>query len=1244
MVRPINPKSKPISAADRFAQGIERDYGADVTESFDMIPELDDAPLTAGEVAQLQSENILGDYDETSPLPTRVVEEDVSPEASRSIEERMQELEDDPTEGFNRIVEEIKDRGIADPDLEGTTSLTPIVERQLRKHLDLKRKEAPLPTKESGLLETRSAENLRVAITSARQKDDPSYKISFINKQSSEELIDLGARLKLGFSSRVKPLLQDRNNPTSTKLVNFLLTNKLIDEMGRPTNTLANAGAIAMVEALKDAVLKENKNIFWETNDFGVRERKEGKNLAGTTLQAEDIQTNLGRLAIDYAIPNVNATNTGMATKFGGSSANVDSEVVAALDVLLSDMMNDEGFFQNDVDINNPGAVSVTAEGATYYQGIKDILPALGIRDLTYRSKVPVRVPTLADVRGQKKKGDLSIAGKISRARTQELEVLNILNAMAVKIDHVGFTIATKMVNEVIKYNLTGVNKGIGVGLETPQAQIDDGQFRIDTQNTFNSDGYSDSIYAKTLGLDQASWKKALLKAQKTLSDIEARDQARMVMHIEARKIIKMMNRALSEMSVDQNGNAVSDIYYNEYFTSSSVGRYFMRNSDVNPQTSKLARMFVVNAYSPYINPEAVVTSPTDTYKGWAYIIGYNLLDTGRPSEEKGWNEIQNPTLQILKEGERNSTYNSWVAKGKLIQEAMVKDPNKIDREVLGEELFEEIFEATKGGNKGEWVYKVRSYIDMANFNEVRKSKAPNAIFQPTAQVEHDGKSNGIAIQALQLGNENILKHIGLLYADANNVVPYGTIREKFVEKMSMNIKGVFAGDPDKEAYWGDMYKNILEMEDRTKRSSIIKLLSKLPLMEVSYGKATGYNYDSATELLGEYGNDILSPDSENLYVNNESQRVEDLNILIQNTLESMLDIKTQKILKRFGEAFAIMGLVPDILGPLGTPHYLGGKTSIPILNKDGTPKTIKIPLRESSLQTGEILAENNIDVPIRQVINTATNPSKNTKLIKNPETDEWVSEPTTLYGKQVENQAPVVLIQQIDAAIMRATIAEINRDRVFPGGSRKARPPLFVIPIHDAIITDASSVSQYHSTINKKFKEIAMGGPQRGGYNMFTAVRDTYNRGLKRFENSLKDNFSKKNAINYDNERWRALHRFLVNNQLAVEETKEEKEERLEQLGYSDKGGGIQTSGKVPTLSPTNRAAINQYAKSKGWRTDGSGFLTNQEILAIVKQILSESNGFKIDALLSDRIKVSNANKELVRNTIAKQRSYQIN
>lgn len=87
-----------------------------------------------------------------------------------------------------------------------------------------------------------------------------------------------------------------------------------------------------------------------------------------------------------------------------------------------------------------------------------------------------------------------------------------------------------------------------------------------------------------------------------------------------------------------------------------------------------MARMFVGNAVTINLNPNK--DTKTETYKGWAYIIGKNILPPSEvmfttPNKERSpqrtedltYNTILNKSLSILS-NPNDPVYNMWVSKG----------------------------------------------------------------------------------------------------------------------------------------------------------------------------------------------------------------------------------------------------------------------------------------------------------------------------------------------------------------------------------------------------------------------------------------------------------------------------------------------------------------------------------------------------------------------------------------------------
>lgn len=1076
----------------------------------------------------------------------------------------------------------------------------------------------------------------------------------------AEGIMDMGNRVSIFFDKSIAPTL-NYNDEISRKSRQFLIDEGLVieDPSGQltPTPRFVNSVAIGQIATLKEATFKENKSITHmtdpETGRYGRKDefrrekrKREDESIEGEIIEAEDIIQNIASIVFDIALenPNTVVTNLGEIVRgYGGASKRVPRDVMQVFQHMFAQSMVDQGFFTTGIDPNNPSATFISSPGATFYESVKGILPLMNIKDVGRYSTVPVRVGTPDFIKGQKKKGDesISVKGTISKYKKLVIDTTNLLNSIPVRIDKTMFAQAKTMVNQVV--------------MLTEAEDIENDRFKLDpqmwhqevTEDTSTGQAiqtrvnYSTHRFARTLGMDKASWNKAYLNAKKIMPDHRARDAANLVMATEARKLIKMMHRA-GEMA---GGNL---LYYNDFFTANSVGRYFMRNTDVNPQINKLARMFVTSAFDSRIHisaPQAGILDKVSyandtTYKNWAYIVGYHLnsYPDGVASEDKGWNNIMNPALATLSDP-KDPVYQSWVKKGQALQKSFDR-VNGFVIEKLPAGLADEIFEFDRNGAKGEWAYKMQAYIDVANFDYVRKY---GGTFTPQARVEHDGKTNGLAIQAMQMGDVTTLKLVGMLYNDTENVIQWGTIRDKFVNNLPKNIETIFAGDLDRKAEYKRMFDNLFNLKDEKVKGDIMKLFAKAPLMEGSYGKDTGFNYDTANELISTYAAELFGENHQEVILDLDSAKVlDDLNNIIKATLDTVLDIQTQTTLKRVGKAFSIMNEIPAIRGPDNTMYHLGGRASVP-RTKKGKPITFKIPM----VKLGDVRGEGfvfsdvkEVDVTYKRIKNSATTPSKNTNMVRQHKTKDkaegWVAEPSDMWGKQLENQFPVVPIQRIDASILAAALREVNDDRI-----RLKKPPLFVIPIHDAIITNASSVDVYHKTINAKFKEIGM------TYPLFERFKEAWDKGWSNARKKLLSNKDKSNEVNDDNESWRALHRFLKDIRKSVESSPEEVQELEARIGHGKAGAG---KSYVPGLTKTRMREILYYARGEGDWTDKEGAesrLTNYQIFKILEMAFSNSEGMRIEALLRmslvERAQAAKRNK-LYRFGMARLRSYAYN
>jgi len=946
-----------------------------------------------------------------------------------------------------------------------------------------------------------------------------------IDKTSStsdlEELANLGQELRFGLQDQIQPLISDNSEVSRAAKNELIKTNVINPESNTLNQTLSNAMTVAGVLVGHDMLVREDT----ERSQRGRPEPKEGSSIettAGTFFSPDNFRNGLARTAFNLIGANPNAAleaerdpetgevvEGGIRTGMGGYGDAMNTTTRSAFDAVFNVSLSEDGWFDyiweddviGDRTPENASYLRLSARGESIVRKLTPLMKEMGLITEVNVSLVPTVAGQTAAGRsmetGRRFAGNISKTNKSDKNTAKEDRVKNYLGSSAQKIVTPRFSMARMMVEGLITINRRG-----GVVFKHPPA---DGNFYSDHDKNESGREYG---FASTLGIGKAKWYEHYDKALRKMPEEDARNQANLIMQQKAKQLLKTV----------QQGLAFQDkIFYNKIMHATSVGRYFIRNTVLNPQNNKLVRMFVGNPQKLILNPKK--DRSTKVFKDWAYIIGYNLLDTlggdnRTPTEDRGWDSILNEALPIIRDP-NNEFYKMWVAKGKRISNMLKENealqnpaaaaalrakinaelgPTDSAMEVVGLDAMEVQYkdllqEFTKAG---EWGYPFQAYLDMYNYDQALKNPSENAYFNPEVQVQHDGKQNGIAQQAMQAGDTRRLARVGAIYSDEENVITDGDMRGYFRDNMiTIGIPTALKESPERLQFWTDFGKNVINPpEGSPSTREIIKAISKQPMMETSYGRAIQFNMDTASFIVDSpMFRDLFPQDAEY----SRQDRIAALNDIITATLRPTLDFKHQALLKSIGKSWSMLGIVPEMLGPLGNTIFMGSSEYV----KSG---------QSIIVQT----SKGPVEVELTERKYTGSARQRQRKLVLEPGATKYLLQEQTGFGQEVANQLPVLPIQQIDAAIMAETILAVNdgraqntlgtrsniidRETNRPTGKRVINPAkgvAYVIPVHDAIITDASSVSLYHETINNKFKEINQRySAAKAAYNGFVAQK----------------------------------------------------------------------------------------------------------------------------------------------------------
>ena len=1013
------------------------------------------------------------------------------------------------------------------------------------------------------------------------------------SKTAYDNLLATGALLGQGLTNTINPTLRGESE-IAFEVQDFLVKNDIID----PTNGVVKD---KVGTALGLSVLEVAETTYQKTDDaLEIKSLQQGD--SDGFGDPGVIREKITSILFDklMANPNVSNVDERLRTGFGGAGAQISPRLKSALEPLIYRSLLDSGMFEIiDLNRDDPNTevkderMVLTNQGEAYYLANRQILSdVFGDKriNISYTPVLDTAIPGIERELGDKAR-NISKKGKSSKNTIFESAVKMRLGSMPLRIDKESLTYVKMMVDQTM------------VAEETPNGTV----YRLIDRDP-KGDLFSTGVWASTLGLDQAKfiefYAEALKRYEKLPNkEIKARDQAQ--------KIMRQRMRHVARTVTDAETNDART-FYNKYFHASSVGRYFIRNTVLNSQNEKLVRNMVRNGKRTILNLNKINTPESKRImKNWRYIIGKNLLDpsgdynltNGVRTEDMGVDAILNLSNRIFSDTKPGSVYDAWVKRGEALSKALeLRETNPAAASDAFNAATLEGIHSKSFKKKDEWGYKMQSYIDVYRFDQAKK-KGDAQLFEPRATTQHDGKQNGIAIQAMQLGDYESLSRTGLIFESEENVIPQGDLRDSFLDAAIDDIKTTFATEQDKAEFWLDFLQSIKDLPV-DQRSSIIKDLSKTPMMETSYGMPPAFHMETALAFLKSADGKRLVDASRlthsevsKAYGSDEVKITADLNRIIGSGLLSIINIEQQALYKKAGLIWAMTGEDVALQGPLGTDIYMGAREYFE------TGETISL-----ALPGGEV-----INVPLTESRYTGSSGKLVRRRVYDPKTNTFIKEERSKYGQLVANQLPVLTVQQIDAAIMANTIMNVNKD---------PKNPAFLIPVHDAIITDATSVDLYHDEINKQFVKV------NNDYSISKAIIN----GLKKAKNTLKgraDKYPNEVADVSYNSKYRAVHDYLMTIHQEVENPRKVQLPEMEL--YVDPKTGKPSKMETTEGVTTKRALILADAIEAGWSPEGS----DMKLLAIWNVINTYERDNLVLAKLEMNHKANEANKARIMKAI---------
>jgi len=983
----------------------------------------------------------------------------------------------------------------------------------------------------------------------------------------------------------------------------------LVATDGRTLNSkVGMALALSALELIQDMKNKEDKKETERTDPL-TGKRVERFDTVGDVISPEDIRNRLAESVLDKIVVNPNQRGT-VSTGYGGFGATLTPEIKSALDTLFYNSLNESGAFQTIKKTDGESFTVVAPEYMYYYDQTRSILDDIFPEKRVNVSYTPTisgeSLYSLQRLLGRRTAGK-SQKNKADKNTATEEEIKTALGSMPLTVMQDRFTFTQKLI--------------LGMVRENPESR----RIELIGQTGREAGFYLTGPFANTVGLGEKRWKKAYKHALKTMQPADATDQANLIMRQTATSLLT---------TIKDGADNTNRVFYNKIMHATSVGRYFIRNTVLNGQNNKVVRNFVGSAIDIKFNMRDGQPKSQE-FTNWKYIIAKNLLpQQGVATDRMGWKAVLEAANQQI-DNVNSEYYNLWVQRGRELSELTngLKtnlDGSQIPFNLKDIEALDWVSELT---DAGEWGYTFQSYIDMYKYDIARKT---GGNFTAKAQTQHDGKQNGIAIMAMQSGKERIMRLVGALFDGEDDVISAGDVRDSFMKELNSAAgitkdskqleSGVFAGDKDKLAFFNNVITNIMEAPNSR---DLIKMLSKVPLMEVSYGKSNRFHHETAEAFIDEAVNSesgikiINLEDWQGSQNYSQDDLINDLNLLIGKTLANVLDLKHQNILKTVGINWAMLGVTPEMKGPLGNSIYMGSFDYEPIVTKD--PDTGQAIIKEVTYKVGDETVTQQLTQPVA----SGSKQTGKRKLVKTKDETTgniaWVLQDKSRYGQEVANQLPVLTVQQIDAAIMAKTIQQVSRKRKEKG----IKNPLFMQPIHDAIVTDASSVDEYHREINSQFFKV------NNNYSIAESVKKGYNNHFNAVTQRLKNQGKgKMMGLNYQSPH-RALHDFLVKTEESLKEENlmtaikigQDKDYPTESQAIDFEGGGPSTqSYNVTKLAPKNRRLLLQLANRVGWKSDGTGLISAPDIATLIEEVYRMQN---VEGMLNNWVNQTRADKK---------------
>jgi len=384
---------------------------------------------------------------------------------------------------------------------------------------------------------------------------------------------------------------------------------------------------------------------------------------------------------------------------------------------------------------------------------------------------------------------------------------------------------------------------------------------------------------------------------------------------------------------------------------------------------------------------------------------------------------------------------------------------------------------------RGETRAKMSIRADALKYMDAMNGQGPSN-FELEFEVELDATQSGAFLQALIAPSEKSQKILNSLGFETN--VTGGDLRDVAKEILlegNVNLKDTT--DPEVTAAWDGFISNALTGE----KSGIAReFLLKQPIMQFFYGKPASMFGDLSNELLGWFSDEInnspilsgISP--------------ADRSVAVKGIIEKMLsspqfDASYAQIMKKVGRFLAVTDSDLIIEGPMGNINL--SVESVVASMKEIAGQDPNADLKQLELDILDIFDRDGEKIEYLVTSNSTTTggpkQGRHYDSSKPAEGNNFRTGP----GKRLTDSLGVLVIHQLDNAIMNHTVNVVNKDR-----PRNNPYPAKII--YDAIIPNAAGYLRYSHVYNNESIPLAQ------KFNIYRSIQKAAAKGLAKTQRDV--------------------------------------------------------------------------------------------------------------------------------------------